>query len=156
MHKIMAFAAFAAASLVAACDNKGGKYMEVVGGGFLFNYRIAEATAGLVVAPTRELPEGASIEVNFENPAGGSPLLMKKDVSGLKTQIDFSTPALFGIVANKGYAVTIRLLASNGGELQRIDKTFRSELDQSVLPPKPLTVGPGYARNPALAPEAVP
>jgi hypothetical protein len=101
MQKVMVFAAFAAASLLAACDNKGGKYMEVVGGGFLFNYRIAEATVGLVVVPTRELPEGASVEVTFENPAGGAPIVMKKDASKRKMQLDFTTPPLFGIVADK-------------------------------------------------------
>jgi hypothetical protein len=153
MKKTLSIAAFVAAALLAGCSNESGKDIEVIGGGFLFNYRIAEATAGLIIAPQHELPQGASIEVNFENPAGGPPFLIKKDASGLKTRLDFNTPPLSGIVANKGYAVTIRLLASNGSELQRIDKTFRSELNQSVLPPKPLTVGPGYTRNPGLDPK---
>jgi hypothetical protein len=49
--------------------------------------------------------------------------------------------------------MNIRLLAANGSEIERIDKNFHSQLNQSVLPPKPLTVGPGYTRNPDLAPE---
>ena len=154
MRKIvtMRLAALAAAVLLAACSNENGKYMEVVGGGFIFNYRIAEASAGLVVAPQRALPEGASVEVSFEDPAGGPPIVMKKDASKLTTRLDFSTPALFGIVADKAYAVSVRLIASDGSELERIDKKFHSELDQSILPPKPLTVGPGYAPNPELSP----
>jgi hypothetical protein len=152
MQKIVAMAALAGAALLAACNN-GGKYMEVVGGGFLFNYRIAEATAGLVVMPTRELPEGASVEVTFENPAGGPPFIMKKDASKRKMQLDFTTPPLFGIVADKNYVVNIRLLAANGSEIERIDKNFHSQLNQSVLPPKPLTVGPGYTPNPELDPK---
>lgn len=153
MQKIVAVVAFAGAALLVACNNNGGKYMEVVGGGFLFNYRIAEATAGLVVMPTRELPEGASVEVIFENPAGGPPFVMKKDASKRTMRLDFTTPPLFGIVADKNYIVNIRLLAANGSEIERIDKNFHSQLNQSVLPPKPLTVGPGYTPNPELDPK---
>jgi hypothetical protein len=146
-------AVFAGAVLLSACDDNGGKYMEVVGGGFLFNYRIAVATAGLVVVPTRELPEGASVEVTFENPAGGAPIVMIQDASNRKVQLNFNTPPLFGIVADKKYVVRIRLVAADGSEIERIDKNFHSALDQSVLPPKPLTVGPGYIRNPDLDPK---
>jgi hypothetical protein len=150
MTKLITIAAFAGAALLAACSNESGKYMELVGGGFIFNYRIAEATAGLVIVPAREFPDGASVEVVFENPAGGAPIVMKKDASKRTRQMDFTTPALFGIVADKEYDVAIRLVAANGSELERIDKKFHSQLNQSVLPPKPLTIGPGYTRNPEL------
>ena len=37
----------------------------------------------------------------------------------------------------------------DGAEVQRVETKVHSDLDQSVLPKAPLTVGPGYARNPA-------
>ena len=33
---------------------------------------------------------------------------------------------------------------------ESIDKKFTSDVDESVLADKPLTIGPGYTRNPAL------
>ena len=44
-----------AAMALVGCSDSGSNspYVEVRGGGFIFNYRIAEATAGVVVAPLR-------------------------------------------------------------------------------------------------------
>jgi hypothetical protein len=83
----------------------------------------------------------------MENPAGGDPIIMRQEPSR-PGKVDFITAPLQGIVADKEYAVTVRLVAADGAELQRIEKKFRSQLDQSVLPSAPLTVGPGYAKNP--------
>jgi hypothetical protein len=148
MQLISRLAAAALLAALVSCSNEPDHYLEVVGGGFAFNYRIAEATADIIVAPVRDLPVGAAVEVTFEDPAGGGPFVLRKDAPAEKQRIDFTTPPLQGIIAGKGYAVTVRLLAENGSELERIEKTFRSELDQTVLPEKPLTIGPGYAPNP--------
>ncbi|MEX0852086.1 MAG: hypothetical protein WD036_02215 [Bauldia sp.] len=124
------------------------------GGGFIFNYRLAEAYAGIVVGPrpNRRLPAGASIEVTFENPAGGSPIIMTRDVTTAKQlRYTFMTPPLSGVRADTGYAVTVRLITADGSEIERIEKIFRSEVDQSVLPDKPLVIGPGYTPNPESA-----
>ena len=153
---------WARAGLAPGCPRDGrllervGPYIELRGGGFLFNYRIAEATAGLVVVPLRTLPEGSTIETSFENPAGGPPIVLSEKVSPKQTKFDFTTPPLTGIKADKDYAVTVRLVDADGKELQRIDKMFHSQLDQSVLPPKPLTIGPGYTPNPQLDPDGTP
>ncbi len=138
------------ATLLAACNKQPGAYVEITGGGFIFNYRLAMAFAGLTLK-TRDLPANSRIEVTMENPAGGAPVVMSQEPAG-GGQIEFTTDPLQGIVANKEYLVSIRLVAADGKELQRIDKKFHSELDQSVLPPERLTVGPGYAPNPAAAP----
>lgn len=50
-------------------------------GGFQFNYRIAEATGSLVVGSLRTLPANSIVEVNFENPAGGPPIVLRKPVA---------------------------------------------------------------------------
>jgi hypothetical protein len=150
-HTIFAALMLAAAAL-AGCSAEDDKspYLELRGGGFLFNYRIAEATGSLVVGPLRKLPASSVIEVSFENPAGGPAIVMRKDADPEESRFDFNTPPLTGIVKDKPYAVSIRLLDKDGRELQRIDKPFKSSLDQSVLPDKPLVVGPVYTPNPEL------
>jgi hypothetical protein len=138
-------------AFVAACNNQPAG-IAVTGGGFIFNYRLAVAYAGLIVVPHGTLPEKSRVEVTMENPAGGAPIVMNQSPIG-GGKIEFTTDPLTGIVANKEYLVSVRLIAADGTELQRIDKKFHSELDQSVLPPAPLTIGPGYTPNPAATPD---
>lgn len=143
----------AALLTLSACSDEKSPYIEVQGGGFIFNYRIAEATMGLVAVPLKEIPTGAVIEASFQNPAGGEPLLVSDSVTPAKTKFSFTTPPLKGIEADKPYKVTVRLLDAEGKELQKIEKDFRSKLDQSILPEKPLVVGPVYTPNPELQPK---
>jgi hypothetical protein len=140
----------AIATLAGCFDDRDSPFIELRGGGFQFNYRIAEATASLVVGSLRTLPASSIVEVNFENPAGGPAIVLRKRVGAGDTSFDFNTPPLTGIVKDKPYQVTVRLLDQNGKELQRIEKPFKSNLDQSILPDKPLVVGPGYTPNPDL------
>ena len=131
------------------CSN-GGNYLDISGGGFVFNYRLSEAYAGFVAAPRRTLPDHSRIEATLENPAGGPPIVMTKDVTPDRSLYTFTTDALKGIKANTDYDLTVRLVSADGKEIEKIDKKFRSDMDQSVLADKPLTIGPGYTRNPAL------
>ena len=39
------------------------------------------------------------------------------------------------------------LAAADGVELQRIERAFESDVDQSVLPERPLVIGPTYQPN---------
>lgn len=133
---------------LAACSNDS-PYVVVSGGGILFNYRIAEATAGIVAEVARPLPEGGAVEASFENPAGGPPIVETKPVTADRRRFSFVTPPLTGIKANTDYTVVVRVLDAGGSEVQRVETKVHSDLDQSILPKAPLTVGPGYARNPA-------
>jgi hypothetical protein len=142
---------FLAAGCLADSD---GPILATEGGGFIFNYRLGEAYAGIVVGPrpNRQLEIGSTIEVSFTNPAGGDPIIQSLPVKTHKQlRYTFSTPPLTGIEADKDYGVIIRLLGPDGSEVEKTDISFRSNVDQSILPDKPLTVGPGYARNPELA-----
>jgi hypothetical protein len=139
---------FALAGLAACSSEESGPFIAIDGGGFVFNYRIAEATEGIVVGARRTLPEGGRIEVTFEDPAGGAPIVVSDPVKPKLPRYDFTTPPLTGIVKDKDYLVTARLFDAGGKEVEKVEKMLRSELDQSVLPAKPLTIGPGYTRNP--------
>lgn len=131
--------------ILCACSGEDGEYIKVGGGGFVFNYRIAEATAGIVAEPTRELPGGATIEAAFENPLGGEAVTVTKAVTPGRKRYSFVTPPLFGITAGQDYGVSVRVVDDAGTVLQVIEESIRSELDQAVLPEAPLTMGPGYA-----------
>ena len=119
----------------------------MAGGGFVFNYRIAEATYGVALKPMRELPADGVIEGTFENPAGGEPIVVREEGPFNPTRIALQTPPLQGVVAKRPYKVSVVLTDGKGEVLQRIDKTYASELDQSALPGKPLAIGPGYQKN---------
>ena len=153
LGKAVKWLAFAAVLALAACSEKG-PYLDISGGGFVFNYRLSEAYAGFIAAPLRTLPEHARIEATFENPSGGPPIVLSKDVTPGRKEYSFTTDALNGIKANKDYDVTVRLIGADGKAIETIDKKFHSDLDQSVLADKPLTVGPGYTPNPDLAPSS--
>jgi hypothetical protein len=139
----------AATLLLAACSDDGaGPYIEVQGGGFIFNYRAAETTAGLVARPLKPVPADAVLEARFENPAGGEAIVLSQPTSAAQQKYDFTTPPLHGVIKDRPYRVAVRLLGADGAELQKIELTFRSNVDQSVMPERPLTVGPGYQPAP--------
>jgi len=133
--------------LAAAGCNESGEYLALAGGGFVFNYRIAEATYGIALKPMRDLPDDGTIIATFDNPSGGDPFVLSKEGPFNPTRIVFQTPPLEGVVADHPYNVVVVLSDVAGAELQRIERAFESDLDQSVLPDNPLAIGPGYQPN---------
>ena len=125
-------------------------YLRIAGKGFLFNYRIAEAYCGFTAQLMRPVADASVIEARFEDPAGGPPIVVSERLWPASRQYAIRTPGLTGIRKDRPYAVTVRLL--EGWEHKPIFETaftITSSLDGSVLPKVPLTIGPGYARNPA-------
>jgi len=124
-------------------------YLEFTGGGFIFNYRNAQAFYGFVAKPLRTLPEGSVIEAQFEIPHSSTPYVTSEKTHPGLMQFSFRTPELTGIEKGHPYKVVMRLLAGpTGPEIARYEKTFHSDVDQASLPSKPLVVGPGYQTNP--------
>ena len=134
------------ASVLAACSGSG-DYLSPAGGGFIFNYRIAQATYGIALKPMRDLPPDGVIEATFENPSGGAPFVLREEGPFNPTRIAFTTPPVEGVVKGKRYTVAVVLKDAAGATLQRIEKTYASDIDQSVMPARPLAIGPGYQRN---------
>ena len=124
-------------------------YLSFLGGGFIFNYRIGEVIYGFTAQVTRPLPVGTVIEAEFEDPAGGSPLLARVRIGTEKLRYSLTSPPVRGVVADRAYHVTVRLIARDGADiLARYDKSYVSQVGQEVMPQGPLTVGPGYQRPP--------
>jgi len=142
---------------LAGCEaDPSAPYLAVEGGGFVFNYRIAEVRYGIVVKPVRALPEGATIEARFENPSGGAPLVVSRKPRPSDRRVHLESGPVAGVVKDEPYAVAVVLKDAAGTPLQTIEKEFRSNIDGALMPERPLTVGPGYQRNVTGTGEAFP
>jgi hypothetical protein len=140
---------FAGALGLGACRDAGeGDYLNVSGKIFVFNYRIAQATYLLTLAKIRPLPDGSMLETTFENPAGGDPFIVRQKVWPTMDKITVESPPIKCVKANREYKVSMRLEDASGNLLQTIERKMISDVDQSVMPDKPLVVGPFYDPNP--------
>jgi len=135
---------------LAACGGGGsGPYVAFTGGGFLFNYRIAEASYGFVARVLRPIPAGTIIEAEFEDPAGGPPIVMRRRAVGMQITISFQSPAVKGVEAGRSYRAVLRLIEPETGRvLDSQERMILSEADQKLLPARPPVVGPGYQPAP--------
>ncbi len=135
--------------VAAAACSSGPPTVKIIGGGFIFNYRIAEAYYGIVAEIGGDVPEGATLEVEFEDPAGGRAIVVSQPVITSRTRYKFETPPLTGIEADRPYHVTLLLIAPGGDKaLAEATRSFKSDVGQDLLPERPLSVGPGYHRPP--------
>ncbi|MFQ6024514.1 MAG: hypothetical protein ACE5NW_17510 [Acidiferrobacterales bacterium] len=120
-------------------------YLEFVGGGFIFNYRLAEADYGFVAKVARRIPRGTIIEAVFENPSGEEPFVIRQTAKWGQLQYTFRTPPVRGVKAHRDYHVKLRLLDPDDQHvIATYTKTFRSNVDQSILPEHPTVIGPGH------------
>ncbi|MFZ5675768.1 MAG: hypothetical protein ACOZAM_22650 [Pseudomonadota bacterium] len=145
-----------AALLLTACgEDPNAPYLSFAGGGFVFNYRNAEAFYGFVAKPLRTLPEGGTIEAQFEVPGSPEPAKVTEKIVTGQVQYAFKSPGLTGIQPKRDYKAVMRLLDSQGKEVARYEQNFHTDVDQSTLPNQPLVVGPGYEKNPDLKPGTI-
>ena len=143
--------AFAAAGLLlSACQRQAESMLEVTGHLFVFNYRNASATYLLTMKKTAPIPDGSTIVAEFENPQGGAPLVLNQKVFPIDDKISVQSENLHCVVKDRPYAVTVKLVDKDGRLLQELKTQFKSDLDQTVLPSKPLVVGAGYEKNPEV------
>jgi hypothetical protein len=138
-----------AALMLASCEPANKPPLVVAGGGFIFNYRIAEVFYGISLKPQRRFAADAVLEGEFENPAGGPALIVRDTLGAPKLVYALQSPPLKGVKAGAPYRVEVRLI-EGGIVTGRVERTFTSDLDQDMLPEAPLTIGPGYTPNPDL------
>ncbi|HEY7749990.1 MAG TPA: hypothetical protein VH933_15110 [Aestuariivirgaceae bacterium] len=149
LPRLTGIAKFLVLLALAGCDDSGGPAASLAGGGFVFNYRIGEAFYGVVVKIEKDLPQQAVIEAEFQDPAGGNPIEMSEPIRSDRRKYMLRTRALKGVKQGVPYKVVVEILDKPGGEvIQRLERTFKSDIDQSILPEAPLVVGPGYTPNP--------
>ena len=97
----------------------------------------------------RRVPDGAILEARLENPAGGAPFVLRQTARWDQLEYVFRSPPVRGVKAGKDYRVEVRLIdPADGRALASYARTFRSDVDQSVLPGRAPVVGPGYQPAP--------
>lgn len=123
--------------------------LHISGGGFVFNYRVAEVYYGFSATVQKPLHTGSVIEATFEDPAGGEPLTARLRVGADTRHYSLRSPPVRGVEAGRPYAVSITVMDRQEKEiLWQHALSIRSQISDAVVPDLPLTVGPGYARNP--------
>lgn len=138
---------------ISACrDTSGeGEFFEIGGKIFVFNYRVATATYLVNLVPLQPVEEGQTAVASFEDPAGGPDIVVRQKIWPRARKTTIESPPLRCVVKSRAYAVTIRIEGPRGDVRQTIVTTMASSEDQSILPDRPLVVGPLYTPNPELA-----
>ncbi|MBB6483308.1 hypothetical protein [Rhizobium lusitanum] len=121
---------------------------ELTGRIFVFNYRVASATYMITLKKIAPIPDGTTAVAEFENPAGGDPLVIHEKIYSFWDKITLESPDLRCVRKDRPYSVSIKLVDASDKTLQTIKTEVKSDLDQTVLPTKPLVVGPAYTANP--------
>ena len=140
----------AAGLLLSACQREAESMLEVTGHLFVFNYRVASATYLLTLKKTGPIPDGSVIIAEFENPEGGDPLVLNQKIYPIDDKIALQSEKLHCVRKDRPYSVSVRLVDKDGKVLQELKTQFRSDLDQTVLPSKPLVLGALYEKNPEV------
>jgi hypothetical protein len=148
---LMALAVFAALAFLSACQREDvNEPLKLSGKVFIFNYRVAQATYVITLARNGPLPEESFAVTQFENPAGGAPIKTRTKIFPFWQKVALESPPVHCIVKGRPYAIAIRVVDKDGNLLQQIDTTLTSTLDQTIMPSKPLVVGPIYTPNPEV------
>ena len=121
---------------------------ELTGRLFVFNYRVASATYMITLKKIAPIPDGTTAVAEFENPAGGDPLVVHEKLYSFWDRITLESPDLRCVRKDRTYSVSIKLVDATDKTIQTIKTLVKSDLDQTVLPTKPLIVGPAYTANP--------
>ncbi|TCR93001.1 hypothetical protein [Rhizobium sp. BK376] len=140
----------AAGLLLSACQRQAENMLEVTGHLFVFNYRVASATYLLTLKKTSPIPDGSKLVAEFENPQGGAPLVLDQKIFPIDENISLQSENLHCVRKDRPYSVSVKLVDKDGKVLQELKAEFKSDVDQSILPSKPLVVGAGYEKNPEV------
>lgn len=124
-------------------------YLEILGGGFMFNYRNTDVYYGFTAQVKRPLASGSIIEASFEDPRGGPPHVVSERVSTMTDRYALRSPSIRGVEAGKPYHVAIKVYDRERKQvIWQTERSYRSQISDKIVPAKPLTIGPGYHQNP--------
>ena len=123
-------------------------YLSIAGSGFMFNYRIGEVSYGFTAIVNKPVRKYSRIEAVFEDPAGGAPLKTVETLTPRSTRYSVQSPPVRGVRKAMPYHVSVKLVQNLDGVILFEDRfTIASQMSDEVVPPAPLTIGPGYTRN---------
>ena len=93
--------------LAGGCQRAAEEYISVNGKVFIFNIRVARAFYMLTLNRLPSTPDDAVVIVEFEDPAGGPPLIKEQKVFPRMTRIDLQSPDVDCVVVGKPYKIHI-------------------------------------------------
>ncbi|EAU40699.1 hypothetical protein FP2506_03194 [Fulvimarina pelagi HTCC2506] len=127
-------------------------YLTIAGAGFMFNYRIGEVSYGFAAVVNKPVRKYSRIIATFEDPMGGPPLEIIEKLTPRSTRYSVRSPPVRGVEKGVPYRVSVRLIQNlDDAVLFEESFTVTSQMSDAVVPPAPLTIGPGYMRNPHLS-----
>ncbi|GMQ90182.1 MAG: hypothetical protein BMS9Abin10_0535 [Gammaproteobacteria bacterium] len=93
---------------------------------------------------------GNGLDVVRCHEVGGEPIVVRQTAKWGRLQYVFRTSPVRGVKANRDYKVEPRVLDPKDEHvIATYSKSFRSDVDQSILPERPPVVGPGYHPAPS-------
>ena len=128
---------------LSACgdENAPKDYIKIAGGGIAFNYRYSQASMIVIAQQIYPFPDGSTVEALFDVPGTATRQSVTLPSMEGKLTYKLQSDPLTHITKGGQYTVTIRLLDKAGKELDKKDRVFISDEDQSTLPSKPLVEG---------------
>jgi len=129
------------------CQRQSEGPFELQGHIFVFNYRLAYASYLVTFRKIGAVPEGTYYIATFENPDGGEPLVVQRKVFPAQEKLSIESPHLRCIRKNKPYSIRVDIFHPDAKPMQAIETTVTSDLDDTILPEKPLVSGPAYEPN---------
>jgi hypothetical protein len=149
MKRLILIPILLAGLLLSACQREAEDYVTIKGKVFIFNVRLARAFYMLTLNRLEAMPNDAVVTAEFENPAGGPPLVKEQKVLAKTSRIDLQSPDVNCVVTGRPYKIKITVRSAAGETLQTLETTLNSTLDQTMLPEIPLFDAPYYKKNPA-------
>ncbi|MBP1882761.1 lipoprotein [Sinorhizobium mexicanum] len=150
MNRIIISALLAAAVLAGCQRETGPDPLKLTGKMFVFNYRLAYAAYMITLNKSEPVPDGSVVVARFENPAGGEALTLERKLFPKLDKVVLESPEISCVKKERPYTVTIEVKGPDGAMLQKLETTVTSDVDQDVLPAKPLVEGPAYDKNPEV------
>jgi hypothetical protein len=147
MRALLTIPVLATLLFATGCQREATDYITINGKVFIFNIRYGRAFYMLTLNRLPATPDDAVVVAEFENPAGGPPLVKEQKVFPKMARIDLQSPDVDCVVTGKPYKIHIKLRSAEGKTLQTIDTTLNSTLDSTMLPAGALVEGPAYDKT---------
>jgi hypothetical protein len=129
------------------CQRQAEGPFELQGHIFVFNYRLAYASYLVTFRKVGVVPDGMRYVATFENPAGGEPLVVERKIFAAQEKLAIESPHVNCIRKNRPYSIRVEFFDSGTRPVLKIETTVTSDLDDTILPEKPLVSGPAYEPN---------
>lgn len=124
-------------------------YLSILGGGFVISYPVTDVYYGFAAKVEKPVAIGSIIEAEFEDPAGGPPMVLSVRTNARTTRYSLRSPSVRGVEAGRPYRVVIRLYDFRHERLiEAHERTFSSRIADRLLPLPPDRDGPELDDHP--------